>query len=452
MIQVELSPRDLISKAKILSYRKYPYHSYLVEHLNFSESESVPSMGVDDEGNCVYNSEFIKKLNTEQLLGVLCHEVFHVAWRHVERGLHRTAEVNGFSLWNIAVDISTNYYLQQDGLSLPPEGLLPNGNEYTFLDYTIKDIDKKSAEDIYNELKQHLKKIAKEVHADNFKVDASGEKLKGFDEAPKKSTGKKNKEKGKGTSDKGENKKGKDKSTSDKGRSKKADKGEDKENGKKSDKKNGKNWDRILAEAYEYAKKIGKEPAGFERQYNKLHESKLDWKSILRKAVSSAIPMNHTYRRPNRKFIWGDLYLPRYIGEQTDVICLIDTSGSMGYKEFNEILSELVGISKLYASVYFRIITHDVVVHDDIEIKRGKEEDIKSLQLHGGGGTSHIHALNYVTEKGYTRQSKLLIMFTDGYSDLEECEPTPFHCIAVLTSVGNKNSIPKWIEVIQMEE
>jgi len=154
----ELSTEDRLSKAKIKLNKSFPFFAYVVEHLRFRETDKVQTMGVDIKGNCYYNKTFVDKLPEAQLMGVLCHEVQHPALRHFQRQGHRSILVNGGSLWNVAIDIADNYLLIQNGLELPPEGIIPSGNSVKVFNVTVDNLDSKSAEEIYEELLAGLEK------------------------------------------------------------------------------------------------------------------------------------------------------------------------------------------------------------------------------------------------------------------------------------------------------
>jgi len=470
----KLTVEEKISKAKIKLHRKSPFFSYLVEHLRFEKSDKVPSMGVNQSSRCIYSEEWVESLTLDVLMGTLAHEVSHLAFEHIRRGKNRLIMVNGFFLWNLAADITVNHYLGENDFSLPECGMIPQNGEIEMFGYRITDIANKSTEDIYEELKVHLKKLADEGKAQAISMpgDCSGDSQgNGQGNSDKDSDQPKGK-KSKGSSG---NKNGNRKEygnnfkveaegvqpfdqhlwgNSDDGND--GDKDTDSnvqghgDLQKKGSAIQEKNWGRILAEAYTHAKLIGREPAGFEREFGDIRKGRVNWRVILRRTIASKIPHDMTYARPNRKYIPLDLCLPSYTGESIKVIDSIDTSGSISQKDLSDFVSEIYSISRSFHQVEHRILTHDVDVHDDVKVDSYSMNKLKNLKIHGGGGTSHIPLYEYIKKKRLKRKEnlQLLISFTDGFSQFPDRKPD-IETIFVLA--GNHIPVaqmPKWATTI----
>lgn len=410
-----LTAPEKVSKAKITLNKEQPFFAYLVEHLNIKEDTQgrlpFPTMGVDAKGNCIYHKDFVTKVTKEQLVGTLAHEVLHVANEHILRERGRSITVNGLSVWNIAIDIVTNHMLVLNNFELPENGIIPRDGQVTiFNKYSIDNIEEKSAEDIYEELKVILKKMIKNGEATEGSGggQGKGKKSKGQGSGKEYKTkdgdgppsGFDNHLKGKGDKDKpGSGKSGKPDANPNIG---------------------DKDWKKIMAEAVNHSKMRGNTPLGAGRMFEELHRHKINWNAYLRRVIASKIPFDITYSRPNKKFLNQDIFMPSVVGESVKVICAIDTSGSMSQQDLEDALSEMIGISKSFHHVDFFVVTHDHAVHDYIKIFNGNIQKIKDLKIHGGGGTSHIPLYEFIREKRLHRETKLLVSFTDGYSEFPE--------------------------------
>jgi predicted metal-dependent peptidase len=115
-------------------------------------------------------------------------------------------------------------------------------------------------------------------------------------------------------------------------------------------------------------------------------------------------------------------------------------------------MSEMIGISKSYSNVEFHVLTHDTEVHDDIPIYNGHINKIKQLKIHGGGGTDSRCVYEYIHKKRYSRDIKLLICFTDGYTVWPEKPVKELYTICVLSGGHCPiEQVPSWIRTITLD-
>jgi len=445
-----LSAPDKVSKAKITLNKEQPFFAYLVEHLLIREDTKglLPpanqTMGVDGKGNCVYSKDFVLNLQQEELVGVLAHEVMHVANEHIMRRRERSLFVNGFELWNICIDIVTNQMLVENNFRLPTNALIPQNNQLEIFGGVIDKISDKAAEDIYEELKAQLKQMVKDGKATEVQQgqgQGDQDQDQGQDEGEQGQGQQQGQGKGQGfeTNDgenpsgfdehlKGDDKKGQGKGQGqdkgqDKGQNLGDQQGEGQGQGKNPIADGNKDWKKIMAEAVNHAKMRGKVPLGAQRMFEELHRHKINWRAYLRRVIASKIPFDVTYSRPNKKYQNQDIFMPSVVGEAIKVICSIDTSGSVSQGELEDYVSELLGIAKSFHHVDFYVITHDHAVHDYVKIFNGNVQKIKQIQIHGGGGTSHLPVYEFIRDKRLHRETKLLVSFTDGHSEYPERRP-----------------------------
>ena len=424
---MELETLDKLKRARIQIQRSNPFFAYLSLYLKFREGHKgelpdYAGMGVSADGWLVYKKEFVDKLPEQELIGVLIHEILHLAMLHLTRRGSREPVI-----WNVAADICVNHLVKSNGYSLPDDAIMSDYNNcVTFGGITIKQCDKKTAEQIYEELEPLAKKM-KQARTIIYGYPDFGDKNqsdgKSFDAHIE----------GKGDGSK-----------------------------KDKDKKNGGNgekdyltdeekrqieeyWKEKANEALVTAKLRGTVPEGIERFVGQLSDAKVGWRDILQRYVQRAIPYDYTYANPSKKSISAGYYLPNVIKDYIDVVVAVDTSGSIGQIELKEFLSEIIGIAKAFSNrVKMRLLTHDVKVWDDWLVQNGNIEKIKDLKVKGGGGTSHKEVLEYVADK--YRETKLLVCFTDGDSDLDEIDGNAyrFDKIFVISENGHDKQLNKF--------
>ncbi len=158
--------------------------------------------------------------------------------------------------------------------------------------------------------------------------------------------------------------------------------------------------------------------------------------------------------KPHKKSVSVGEYMPDVLKEKIDVAVCIDVSGSVGQKELNDFLSEIIGMARAFQErINMRLLTHEIEINNDWIIENGNIEKIKALKIEGGGGTSHIQPFNFIREN--VRDCKAVIFLTDGYSDLNEIEfnEYPFEKIFVINKGGSDNQLKdKGCKVINLKE
>jgi predicted metal-dependent peptidase len=400
-----LTSEERITRAKIQLYEKQPFFSYIVNHLKiipFSKEEEEQmlkdkgycTMGVDAKGNCYYSNKFVEQLSESVLTTILCHEAMHCALLHLIRIGSKDAKI-----WNIATDLAINSLLQSNNFQFPDGNLKPilaENNTYKIGDKSIYDVDKKTAEMLYNELYNFADKIEQptfDVHIYSGNGD-------------------------------GENKEGKS-------------------NIKQGDmlsKDDIDKWKQVISDATYFAKSKGNLAGNIERMVEKILNKKLNWKQLLYRYITNEVQHDFTYARPSRKFISTGIYFPSTARENIKIMAAIDTSGSISHKELGLFLGEIYKITKSFPNMELEVLFHDTEISSRNKFTRTNLHKIVDLQPTGGGGTSHTDVFEYV----YKNKPNILICFTDGYSDIDSCKPFN-NTIFVLTEQKMKFSFGKEI-------
>jgi len=390
-----MDAKDKIIKAKVKLQKDNPFFAYLVMNLRFSEDESIGTIGVNMKGDCKYNSKFIESLSDESLKGVLTHEVLHLALQHPLRLESREIEI-----YNVACDLVINNILINSQFTLPNEsgGLIPYNNKFQFPNFEwIEDLDKKTAEQVYEEIYKNPKLTQKVSIA-----ELDGKRF--------------------------------DKHLQDKGTPQEIKESDDR-------------WKKAFSEASCYAKQQGKLPKGMDRLLDVILNERVNWKQLLYKYLTRTLPYDYTYARPSKKSISSGFYMPSILRESIEVVVSVDTSGSISRDELGEFLGEIINIARSFNNIKIKLIVCDCEIKEVYDFSNGDIDTIMNLKFSGGGGTSHKPVYKYLADN--LPSTKLIVNLTDGYTDFPDEES--FKTIWVLTKNGCDESNIPFGEVIKWE-
>jgi len=134
-----MNAKDKISKARVTLVLDHPFFGSLALRLPMiARNDLCPTMGTDGR-DIFYNSDFVDSISIDETIGVIVHEIMHVALEHHLRRNDRHP-----ALWNIACDFAENDIILQDGFVLPGGSLSGRGVDMT-------------AEEIYKTLPDPIK-------------------------------------------------------------------------------------------------------------------------------------------------------------------------------------------------------------------------------------------------------------------------------------------------------
>jgi len=161
----------------------------------------------------------------------------------------------------------------------------------------------------------------------------------------------------------------------------------------------------------------GKTGSAGDRNLEELLQPQANWREVLREFVQNTCAGNDfsTWRRPNRRYMGADIYMPSGVSEK--VACIAehnDMSGSIGKREQQIMISELVGIceavkpDELHVSYWdTEVCGYEKYAGDELDTVASKTKPV------GGGGTDVRCVPQYLRENGIKPQAS--IVFTDGY-------------------------------------
>lgn len=114
---------------------RQPFFGILAMRMILQEDSNIPTACTDGE-TLFYNSQWLDALTEEEVFGVICHEIMHIALKHP----FRIKQEYDLKLWNVACDYVVNALLKKMNIRLP------QGHLYNIF------YEDMSAEQIYQDL------------------------------------------------------------------------------------------------------------------------------------------------------------------------------------------------------------------------------------------------------------------------------------------------------------
>jgi len=328
---------DKITKARSILVLDHPFFGSLALRLGLVEDNSFETASTNGT-DIFYNSKYIESLTTREIVGLLAHEVMHLALGHGWRQGSRKSKK-----WNVAADYTINENLIATGFTLPKGAL--NDDRYKSL----------SAEEIYEQLPK---------------------------EQPN-SKPQKGKDKGKNNDDR-----------TDLGKCGSILPTKDEEEAKEMKAI----WQAAVSQAVQLSK--GALPASIEKQVQEIINPTVPWYILLRDFVEKTARNDYDWTRPSRRYIGQDIILPSLISEELPEIAIaIDTSGSINQKALSRFAAEASNVLGDYDTTV-RVIYCDAKVQKE-EVFTRADFPMKMKPI-GGGGTNFCPVFEYIHKQHFT--------------------------------------------------
>lgn len=175
------------------------------------------------------------------------------------------------------------------------------------------------------------------------------------------------------------------------------------------------------------------------RSVEALLEPAVRWQDVLRQFLTERIKGrdNVTYKRPNRRFMSAGVYMPTTYSETVDIIGVyVDTSGSIGPAELQEVLSELKGLfeSVRPAEVHIAYWDTDVAAFEKYE-GEAVASIIETTKPAGGGGTQPSCVPAYYEKHGIKKPT-IAVWMSDGFVGGDWAESLGVPAFWVIASNG----------------
>ena len=388
--------RKQMKKARIRLYDQQPFFGHLVQHLNLIETEKVPTASVDERNNVFYNPDFINGLSLDEVEGVLCHEVMHLALEAFERVGERDK-----SLWNTAQDVIINNIIIQNGGELPEIGIVPHNNKVTLGQFgTLENINDEYSESVYAWLRENQPE-ERNISSFDELVDRDGEE----DDKQAPSIPKEVEE------------------------IEKSDEFEKTGKGSSGDVE----WTKELEKAAQKSK--GDAPAGVEGLIDSKRSDDVDWRTLVRTTISELNPYSQTYRRPHKNSHSVGHYIPSQKKDgEINVIAVLDTSGSVSDEHLSKFVGEVINIINTYNRIDLTVLQHDAEVQDVETYTNPTAKNFQSFEIAGRGGTSHVPVFNHIEDENLSDSKTIIVCMTDGYTSVPEQVPTSQSLIWVVNN------------------
>lgn len=356
-----MTKHESLSKISKDLMLKEPYYGFFLLMLNKIWSKKVPTAGVSKSGinyQLYIGEEFWEKLSAEHRLGLLKHELLHIAFGHL--GIY--FKFSNKKLANVAMDMEINQYINKEFL---PDGGIDIDN------YQDLNLDKRAGCRYYYD---KLRQLQDEKNKNGTSgSDSMDQLLDAIDQGnvPDHSTWE-----------------------------------EFEDMSEAEHKLLDKQIQRILNEAQNQVKSRGGHVP------SELHDKiileefvppKFNWREYIRRftGVSTKIYTKKSRRKENIRFSDNP---GMKVKMRQKMLLAIDTSGSVNNDELKEFMNEIHHIYKAGVDIH--------IIQCDTEIRSSKDyKGDFTLEVVGRGGTSFDPVLDfYQKERIYTS----LIYFTDG--------------------------------------
>lgn len=374
-----LSDEDIMARARSLLSGRDPFFATLAYNLDCMIDRNPPHPGMaptigTDGRVLIYNPDYLRDMDNDELLTTMCHEMLHIVFRHPWRRGGRDPKK-----WNIAGDVVINLMLERMALeanspikyrfkktpgSLDALGLLRAAGINT------KQFEDKTTEQVYNMLPDKVQ-LNQCSGCNRDATGPNGEKLspQEMQEAEQ-------------------------------------------------------DAEILTNQAEQAARMQGKLPAGLERILGTMRDSKIDYRNVLPEIVQTAIARDEiNWRRPLRRAFGAGLYIPTFHNPTLGRIYIgLDTSGSISGPILEQFFGEIHALFEQFHPEEIIIIDCDAAVHS---VKSFKRDDfpITGYKPKGGGGTDFRPVFQHIQQHADPAETSCLVYLTDLYGTFPEEAP-----------------------------
>lgn len=431
---------------RALLIRRQPFVGSLAMHLELIPViDSRMTTACTDCRRLFMDAEFYRRMDLEERLGVLGHEVWHCALRHFQRRGTRDRQK-----FNFASDVEVDLLLRQAGFKVE---ILPYDPSWVG----------KSAEQIYDLMYPGMERFQKEdkhlypedlprKNGPKGKPGSPGSQQAGTEQEDKdgeaeddgdppgevRPAGDDSPRSGQGTPSAQAGGAGNDVKLPRVGH----DGVIDPDFQPEFDADIADDWkdnlrDAVQQEMKRGGKGIGNLPGNVEDLIkDDDRKATVDWKQVLLDYVSQVFGGERQWLPPARRYVWKKLYLPSRARKKTiEIVLAVDTSGSTT-EDLPDFLAELRGMAAAFGEYKLTVIQCDIKIHSVREYSTEDPLPETGLRFQGFGGTSFVEPFRYVKEK-MPEVPTVFIYLTDGFGEAPKKAPD-YPVIWCLTGGGRK--------------
>ena len=353
----KLTPKQRIEKAHVqmMGHKATLVYSSVLMVGSVTVTDDIPTACTNGR-DVTYGSAFVDRLSDKELVGVILHENLHKVYQH--HWLWKELWKESAQLANMAADYVINFEIVDLSRQFPDFVQLPSMGLY---DEKYRGMDTKQVFEL-------LKKNGAGGSGGSSSGDGEGFDVHDFEDLPPEVQEEVRKE---------------------------------------------------IEQAVRQGQLLaGKQGGNVSRSLEDLTKPKIDWREQLREFMSevSTGKDDSTWRRPNRRWIAQDMYMPSSISETMGTLVVgIDTSGSISGELVSRFLSEVVGICDNVRPEALHILDVDAKVAKHRVFTQDQLHQVANIdRLHGGGGTDMREIFNYVDKNNLKPEA--VVVLTDGYT------------------------------------
>ena len=374
---------------------KHPFFGSLVYQHEMEITESVDTAAASADNRMLFNPRFVEKVDPDQLVFLVAHEVMHIVFAHAQRRGNRDHE-----LFNIACDAVINEILISERVGTFIEGGV-----------RMQGAEKETSENIYKALAQ-------------------------------------NSSPGEGNESGGNRKRGEGKGYE--GQLSIKDLPEEVAQKTDAEVKAAVAEGKLkLGQAAAMARMQGKMSGALAGIIDKLLESKLPWYQILERYMVGKADQRYNWSRPHRRRL-NIAYMPsreRY-PSMGEIVVGIDVSGSISDREVSQFLGHCKAIFDLChpKKIYVVYCTTEIEAVDEFD----SSEEVVPRKNRWCGGTHMPAIMDWIKDKGI--DPDVCVTFTDGETPFPNDNQVPCDLVWVFSTNIKPYSDPHGEVIYAVEE